>query len=115
MTCINGNGTFASYEKRKAQLQVELLKVQKWVKETNQRGVALEKPSDTEPSDTEGTQWYFQRYVQHLPSAGEMVVLVQPAGVERVMNFCGPNEYLEFMRQCSEFECMLVRPSVEKR
>ena len=130
-----------SYEKRKAELQVELLKVQEWAKETGQkfvlifegrdaagkggtikrfmehlnpRGahvVALEKPTEREKS-----QWYFQRYVQHLPSAGEIVLFDRSwynrAGVERVMGFCSAGEYLEFMRQAPEFERMIVRSGV---
>ncbi|MGC1479648.1 MAG: polyphosphate kinase 2 [Chthoniobacterales bacterium] len=119
-------------------LQVELVKLQAWVKEAgerivmvfegrdaagkggtiqrftenlNPRGarvVALEKPSEAEKG-----QWYFQRYVQQLPTAGEFVFFDRSwynrAGVERVMGFCSPNEYLEFMRQAPEFERMLVR------
>ena len=80
----------------------------------NPRGariVALEKPSERER-----TQWYFQRYIEHLPSAGEIVFFDRSwynrAGVERVMGFCTPNEYLEFMRQCPELERMLVRSGV---
>ncbi len=130
--------TRKAYEKNKAQLQVELLKVQEWIRSTGQkivmifegrdaagkggtikrftehlnprsaRVVALEKPTDRERS-----QWFFQRYVAHLPSAGEMVLLDRSwynrAGVERVMNFCTPNEYLEFMRACPEFERMITR------
>jgi len=126
------------YEKNKIALQTELLKVQRWVKETDQkivilfegrdaagkggtikrfmehlnprgaRVVALEKPTDAEKS-----QWYFQRYIKHLPAGGEIVLFDRSwynrAGVERVMEFCSPNEYLEFMRQCSEIERMLVR------
>ena len=129
------------YEREKARLQVELLKVQRWVKESgkkivilfegrdaagkggaikrfmehlNPRGarvVALEKPTDAEQ-----TQWYFQRYVNHLPSAGEIVLFDRSwynrAGVERVMGFCDPTAYLEFMRQCPEIERMLVRSGV---
>ena len=75
------------------------------------RVVALEKPTDAER-----TQWYFQRYIKHLPSAGEMVFFDRSwynrAGVERVMDFCEPNDYLEFMRQCPEFERMLVRSGI---
>jgi len=131
----------SDYEKEKAQLQVELLKVQRWVKATgkkiviifegrdaagkggaikrfmehlNPRGarvVALEKPTVAEQ-----TQWYFQRYIKHLPSAGEIVLLDRSwynrAGVERVMGFCKPGAYLEFMRQCPEIERMLVRSGV---
>jgi polyphosphate kinase 2 len=130
-----GEGT---YEGQMVPLQVELLKVQNWVKETgeriviifegrdaagkggtikrfmehlNPRGarvVALEKPSDREKS-----QWYFQRYVENLPAGGEMVLFDRSwynrAGVERVMGFCNPNDYLEFMRQCPDLERMLVR------
>jgi polyphosphate kinase 2 len=129
------------YEREKARLQVELLKVQRWVKESgkkivilfegrdaagkggaikrfmehlNPRGarvVALEKPTVAEQ-----TQWYFQRYVNHLPSAGEIVLFDRSwynrAGVERVMGFCEPAAYLEFMRQCPEIERMLVRSGV---
>ena len=131
----------SEYEAEKALLQVELLKVQKWVKETgkkvlilfegrdaagkggaikrfmehlNPRGarvVALEKPTVAEQ-----TQWYFQRYIKHLPSAGEIVLLDRSwynrAGVERVMGFCDPGAYLEFMRQCPEIERMLVRSGI---
>ncbi len=130
-----------TYEKQKYSLQVELLKLQAWVKETGQkvvivfegrdaagkggtikrfmehlnprgaRVVALEKPSEVERG-----QWYFQRYVQHLPTAGEIVLFDRSwynrAGVERVMNFCSPDEYNEFMRQTPEFERNLVRSGV---
>ena len=129
------------YEKTKASLQVELLKVQRWVKESgkkvviifegrdaagkggtikrfmehlNPRGasvVALEKPTIAEQG-----QWYFQRYIDHLPTSGEMVMFDRSwynrAGVERVMGFCEPTAYLEFMRQCPEIERMLVRDGV---
>jgi polyphosphate kinase len=73
--------------------------------------VALEKPSDEERG-----QWYFQRYVKHLPTAGEIVLFDRSwynrAGVERVMGFCSPGEYLEFMRQAPELERMLVRAGI---
>jgi polyphosphate kinase len=129
------------YERTKRALQIELLKLQSWVKSSgakvvlifegrdaagkggtikrftehlNPRGarvVALEKPSEREQ-----TQWYFQRYVSHLPAAGEIVLFDRSwynrAGVERVMDFCTPGEYLEFMRQAPEFERMLVRSGV---
>ena len=129
------------YEATKATLQVELLKVQHWVKETgkkivilfegrdaagkggtikrfmehlNPRGarvVALEKPTAEEQG-----QWYFQRYIDHLPSSGEIVLFDRSwynrAGVERVMGFCDPTAYLEFMRQCPEIERMLVRSDI---
>jgi polyphosphate kinase 2 len=126
------------YEHNKRLLQIELVKLQNWIKETGQkliivfegrdaagkggtikrfqehlnpRGapvVALEKPSERERA-----QWYFQRYVTHLPAAGEMVMFDRSwynrAGVERVMGFCTPAEYLEFMRQAPELERMIVR------
>jgi len=129
------------YEKEKILLQIELAKFQRWVKETGQkyliifegrdaagkggtikrftehlnpRGssvIALEKPDTRERG-----QWYFQRYIQHLPTKGEIVFLDRSwynrAGVERVMGFCTPQEYLEFMRQCPEFERMIVRSGV---
>jgi polyphosphate kinase 2 len=129
------------YEKQKAELQVELLKVQEWVKETGQKIVMLFEGRDAagkggtikrftehlnprgarvvaldKPTDREKTQWYFQRYIQHLPAAGEMVLFDRSwynrAGVERVMGFCTPNEYLEFMRQAPEVEKMMVRSGV---
>ena len=116
-----------AYEKQKYRLQVELLKLQAWVKETGQRVVILFEGRDAagkggtikrfmehlnprgahvvaleKPSDTERGQWYFQRYVQHLPTAGEIALFDRSwynrAGVERVMGFCSADEYLEFMR-----------------
>ncbi|MEL6747501.1 MAG: polyphosphate kinase 2 [Pseudomonadota bacterium] len=130
------------YETTKNELQVELLKVQGWVKEQghriviifegrdaagkggtikrfmehlNPRGarvVALEKPTEQERS-----QWYYQRYVEHLPSAGEIVMFDRSwynrAGVERVMGFCSSQDYLEFMRQTPELERMLVRDGIK--
>src|SRR5210317_1580108 len=123
----------SDYETDKALLQVELLKVQKWVKESgkkvvilfegrdaagkggaikrfmehlNPRGarvVALEKPSEVERG-----QWYFQRYAEHLPTAGEIVMFDRSwynrSGVEHVMGFCTDDEYREFMYQVPEFE-----------
>ena len=75
------------------------------------RVVALQKPTEQERG-----QWYFQRYVNHLPTSGEMVFYDRSwynrAGVERVMGFCSPSDYLEFMRQCPEFERMLVRSGI---
>ncbi|MEM8493071.1 MAG: polyphosphate kinase 2 [Pseudomonadota bacterium] len=131
----------AEYEQKKQALQVELLKVQQWVKERgekvvilfegrdaagkggtikrfmehlNPRGarvVALEKPTEQELG-----QWYFQRYVNHLPTAGEIVLFDRSwynrAGVERVMEFCTPEDYLEFMRQTPDLERMLVRSGI---
>lgn len=130
-----------SYERRKARLQVELLKVQDWVKSNgmkivvlfegrdaagkggtikrftehlNPRGarvVALDKPTEREKSE-----WFFQRYISHLPAGGEIVLFDRSwynrAGVERVMGFCTPNEYLEFMRQAPLIEQMMVRSDI---
>jgi polyphosphate kinase 2 len=130
-----------SYEKQKFQLQVELLKLQNWVKETGQKVVILFEGRDAagkggtikrfmehlnprgarvvaleKPSEVERGQWYFQRYVQHLPTAGEIVLFDRSwynrAGVERVMGFCSDTEYDEFMRQAPEFERNLVRSGV---
>lgn len=129
------------YEQELSKLQTELVKMQYWVKQAglrimiifegrdaagkggtikrvtealNPRGcrvVALEKPSDRER-----TQWYFQRYVSHFPSAGEIVIFDRSwynrAGVERVMGFCSEEEYQEFLRSCPEFEKMLVRSGI---
>ncbi|SNY93656.1 polyphosphate kinase 2, PA0141 family [Cohaesibacter sp. ES.047] len=131
----------ANYEKQKNLLQVELLKAQKWVEETGQKVVLLFEGRDAagkggtikrfmehlnprmarvvalnKPSEREKTQWYYQRYIEHLPSAGELVLFDRSwynrAGVERVMGFCTPNEYLEFMRQTPEFERMICRSGV---
>jgi polyphosphate kinase 2 len=88
--------------------------IKRFMEHLNPRGariVALEKPSEKER-----TQWYFQRYISNLPSGGEMTFFDRSwynrAGVERVMGFCSPNEYLEFMRQCPEIERMLVRSGI---
>lgn len=130
------------YEKEKRALQIELLKLQLWVKETGQkvliifegrdaagkggaikrfmehlnprgaRVVALEKPTDIEQ-----TQWYFQRYIQHLPSGGEIVLMDRSwynrAGVERVMGYCTSQQYYEFMREVPDLERMLVNSGVK--
>ena len=129
------------YESQKYSLQVELLKLQAWVKETGQRVVILFEGRDAagkggtikrvmehlnprgarvvaleKPSEIERGQWYFQRYVQHLPTAGEIVLFDRSwynrAGVERVMGFCSDDEYQEFMRQVPQFERQLVRSGV---
>jgi len=129
------------YERRKAELQVELLKVQEWVRVTGQKVVILFEGRDgagkggtikrfmehlnprgatvvalQKPTDRERSQWYFQRYLAHLPAAGEMVLFDRSwynrAGVERVMGFCTANEYLEFMRECPDVERMLVRSGI---
>ncbi|WP_025918041.1 polyphosphate kinase 2 [Herminiimonas sp. CN] len=131
----------STYEKEKFRLQVELLKLQAWVKETGQRVVILFEGRDAagkggaikrfmehlnprgarvvaleKPSESERGQWYFQRYVQHLPTRGEIVLFDRSwynrAGVERVMGFCSDAEYTEFMRQAPEFERQLVRSGV---
>ena len=133
--------TRRNYEKQKYHLQVELLKLQAWVKETGQKVVILFEGRDAagkggtikrfmehlnprgahvvaleKPSETERGQWYFQRYVQHLPTAGEIALFDRSwynrAGVERVMGFCTSTEYEECMRQTPEFERTLVRSGV---
>jgi len=133
--------TRRNYEKQKYHLQVELLKLQAWVKDTGQKVVILFEGRDAagkggtikrfmehlnprgahvvaleKPSETERGQWYFQRYVQHLPTAGEIALFDRSwynrAGVERVMGFCSDLEYEEFMRQTPEFERTLVRSGV---
>ena len=130
-----------SYERQKYRLQVELLKLQAWVKDTGQRVVILFEGRDAagkggtikrfmehlnprgarvvaleKPSEVERGQWYFQRYIQHLPTRGEIVLFDRSwynrAGVERVMGFCSQQEYDEFLRQCPEFERQLVRSGV---
>jgi len=126
------------YEYLKRPLQIELVKLQNWVKSTGQRIVILFEGRDAagkggtikrftehlnprgatvvalvKPSERERTQWYFQRYVPHLPAAREIVMFDRSwynrAGVERVMGFCTEEEYEEFMREAPEFERMLVR------
>lgn len=130
-----------TYEKEKKKLQIELLKVQSWVKESGQRIVGLFEGRDAagkggtikrymehlnprgarvvaleKPTETERGQWYFQRYIQNLPTAGEIVFFDRSwynrAGVERVMGFCEPHEYLLFMRQAPELERMLVASGI---
>ncbi|MDG4649459.1 polyphosphate kinase 2 [Roseibacterium sp. SDUM158017] len=127
-----------AYEKEKAALQAELLKVQLWVQETEQKIVILFEGRDAagkggtikrftehlnprtarvvalnKPTWEEKGQWFFQRYIAELPTVGEIVFYDRSwynrAGVERVMGFCEPSEYLEFMRQTPELERMLVR------
>ena len=130
-----------NYERTKYQLQVELLKLQAWVKESGQKVVILFEGRDAagkggaikrfmehlnprgarvvaleKPNEVERGQWYFQRYVEHLPTAGEIVLFDRSwynrAGVERVMGFCHDDEYREFMRQAPEFERNLVRSGI---
>ncbi|NRP26357.1 hypothetical protein XMM379_003073 [Aliiroseovarius sp. xm-m-379] len=129
------------YEAQKSKLQAELLKVQKWVGETGQKFVLLFEGRDAagkggtikrfmehlnprearvvalnKPTDEERGQWFYQRYISKLPTTGEMVFYDRSwynrAGVERVMGFCTPNEYLEFMRQTPEYERMLTRSGI---
>ena len=129
------------YEREKFVLQTELLKLQQWVKEANQRVIILFEGRDAagkggaikrfmehlnprgarvvaleKPSEVERGQWYFQRYVQHLPTTGEIVMMDRSwynrAGVERVMGFCSEDEYKEFLRQAPEFERNLVRSGI---
>jgi len=131
-----------AYETRLRQLQIELVKLQEWVKDTGHRVAIVFEGRDaagkggtikriTEalnprichvvalpaPTEREKTQWYFQRYVAHLPAAGEIVIFDRSwynrAGVERVMGFCTENEYREFLRSCPEFERMLGRAGIK--
>ena len=132
----------ALYSEEKARLQIELLKVQNWVKMTGQKIVVIFEGRDAagkggtikrfmehlnpraakvvaleKPTEHEKGQWSFQRYVVHLPTRGEILFLDRSwynrAGVERVMGFCDSTEYLEFMRQCPEFERMLVNSGIK--
>jgi len=129
------------YLKEKLKLQIELLKVQNWVKLTGQKIVVIFEGRDAagkggtikrfmehlnpraakvvaleKPTEHEKGQWYFQRYAAHLPTRGEILFLDRSwynrAGVERVMGFCTSTEYLEFMRQCPDFERMLVNSGI---
>lgn len=130
-----------NYEKEKYGLQVELLKLQAWVKETGQKVVIIFEGRDAagkggtikrfmehlnprgakvvaleKPTETEKGQWYFQRYIQHLPTAGEIMLFDRSwynrAGVEKVMGFCSESEYQEFMKQAPDFERNLVRSGI---
>jgi len=129
------------YEQELANLQIELVKLQEWIKLKNLKVVVLFEGRDAAgkggvikrisqslnprvckvvalgtPTEREKTQWYFQRYVPNLPAAGEMMLFDRSwynrAGVERVMNFCTEEEYNEFMRTCPEFERMLIRSGI---
>ena len=129
------------YEEHMLKLQQELLKAQRWIEATSERVVMLFEGRDAagkggtikrymehmnprtarvvalqKPTEREGTQWYFQRYISQLPAGGEICLFDRSwynrAGVERVMGFCSPTDYLEFMRQCPEVERMLVRSGV---
>lgn len=134
--------TRREYEHRKHVLQVELLKLQVWIKETGQRVIIVFEGRDAagkggtikrfmehlnprgarvvaleKPTDREQTQWYFQRYVEHLPAAGEIVMFDRSwynrAGVERVMGYCSEAQYEEFMRSTPEFERMLAQSGIK--
>jgi polyphosphate kinase 2 len=129
------------YEEELGRLQVELVKLQEWIKDQGLKVVVIFEGRDTAgkggtikrimdrlnprivkvvalgvPTERENTQWYFQRYIPHLPAAGEMVLFDRSwynrALVERVMGFCTQDEYQEFLRSCPEFERMLVRSGI---
>jgi polyphosphate kinase 2 len=129
------------YEGELAKLQVELVKLQEWIKQKGLKVVALFEGRDAAgkggvikritqslnprlcrvvalgtPTERENTQWYFQRYVSHLPAAGEIVLFDRSwynrTGVERVMGFCSDTQHQEFLRSCPEFERMLVRSGI---
>jgi len=129
------------YEKELKKLQIELVKLQRWIREKKLKVVVIFEGRDAAgkggvikritqtlnpricrvvalgvPTDRQKTQWYFQRYVEHLPAAGEMVLFDRSwynrAGVERVMGFCNEDEYNEFLRSCPEFERMLIRSGI---
>jgi polyphosphate kinase 2 len=129
------------YERELFKLQLELVKLQEWIKEQGLKVVVIFEGRDAAgkggvikritqhlnpricrvvalpaPTEREKTQWYFQRYAPHLPAAGEMVLFDRSwynrAGVEKVMGFCTEDEYQEFLRSCPEFERMLVRSGI---
>ena len=134
-------GKDCDYERELRRLQIELVKLQEWIRHEGLRVVVLFEGRDAAgkggaikriaeslnprvcrivalatPTEREKTQWYFQRYVAHLPAAGEMVLFDRSwynrAGVEHVMGFCTEREYQEFMQSCPEFERMLVRSGI---
>jgi polyphosphate kinase len=136
-----GELTKKIYDKELSRLQIELVKLQEWVKQEGLKVVVIFEGRDAAgkggvikrimqclnpriarvvalgvPTEREKTQWYFQRYTPHLPAAGEIVLFDRSwynrAGVERVMGFCTDEEYWEFMRTCPEFERMLVRSGI---
>lgn len=129
------------YEKKLLELQTELVKLQEWVKHKQLKVVVIFEGRDAagkggvikriteklnprvcrvvaldKPTERERTQWYFQRYIEHLPASGEIVLFDRSwynrAGVERVMGFCTEEEYEEFFRTCPEFERMLIRSGI---
>jgi polyphosphate kinase len=130
------------FEKELAKLQVELVKLQEWIKQKGLKVVVIFEGRDAAgkggvikritlrlnpricrvvalgtPTEREKTQWYFQRYASQLPAAGEMILMDRSwynrAGVERVMGFCTDEEYREFLRSCPEFERMLIRSGIK--
>lgn len=132
------------YEKELIRLQAELIKLQEWVKQENQRIVVVFEGRDAAgkggvikrimqhlnprichvtalgtPTERERSQWYFQRYVSHLPGAGEIILFDRSwynrAGVERVMDFCSDDEYWQFLRDCPQFERMLINSGIHLR
>jgi len=122
-------GKDINYDKEMAKLQIELAKLQEWIKhkglklvilfegrDAAGKGGAIKRVALGTPTEREKTQWYFQRYVPHLPGAGEMVLFDRSwynrAGVERVMGFCTDEQYKEFMSTCPEFERMLIRSGI---
>ncbi|HWG20874.1 MAG TPA: polyphosphate kinase 2 [Terracidiphilus sp.] len=134
-------GRDCKYERELCRLQIELVKLQEWIRQEGLRVVVLFEGRDaagkggaikritetlnprvcrvvalSTPTEREKTQWYFQRYVAHLPAAGEMVLFDRSwynrAGVERVMEFCTEAEYQEFLQSCPEFERMLLRSGI---
>lgn len=129
------------YKKELKKLQIELVKLQEWIKQEQKRVVVVFEGRDAAgkggaikritkrlnpricrvvalgtPTEKEKTQWYFQRYVTHLPAAGEMVLFDRSwynrAGVEKVMGFCTKDEYWDFLRSCPNFEQMLIRSGI---
>jgi polyphosphate kinase 2 len=137
----NGKLKNSFYEEELTRLQIELIKLQEWIKKKGLRVVVLFEGRDAAgkggvikriseqlnprfcrvvalgtPTEKEKTQWYFQRYVPHLPAAGEMVLFDRSwynrAGVEKVMGFCTEDEYWDFLRACPNFERMLTRSGI---
>jgi len=133
-----------AYEKELLRLQAELVEMQEWVRTSGSRLVVVFEGRDAAgkggaiqrvaeylnpriarivalpaPTERQRTQWYFQRYIEHLPAAGEIVLLDRSwynrAGVERVMGFCTPEEYGRFLRQCPTFEDMLIEDGIMLR
>ncbi len=134
-------GKECDYDRELRRLQIELVRLQEWIRERGLKVIVLFEGRDAAgkggaikritqslnpricrvvalgtPTEREKTQWYFQRYVAHLPAAGELVLFDRSwynrAGVERVMGFCTETEYMEFLHSCPEFERMLVRAGI---